>query len=299
MAERQADISVSIINTNNREVALACLESVYAQAGELALQVIVVNNACRDGSGEAIGARFPQVELIEQAEMRGFSTNNNLAFERATGRYLLMLNDDTLVRAGAFQKMVEFMDGHPEVGAVGPRLLNGDGSWQLSYGFRPHPIYEGLVPLSEMLHTLKEAKQPYLVENISGACMMVRRTAAQQVGYLDTRFDPLYSEEIDWCYRINQAGWKIMYIPSAEVVHLGGSTMRRSSTHRLIRISEKKAVFFRKHYGKGAVITFKSLLVVSNFLKAVFWGIAWRMGKSEASNEFKTHWELMKRAVYF
>ncbi len=300
MAERQVDISVSIINTNNREVALACLESVYAQAGELALQVIVVNNACRDGSREAIGARFPQVELIEQAEMRGFSTNNNLALAQARGRYWMLLNDDTLVQPGAFQAMAVFMDEHLQAGVAGARLLNRDGSDQPCYGFSPNPLYEGLQPFSEYLVRKPKSKgQPLETGWVHGACLMARASAAGQVGLLDTRFDPLYSEEIDWCYRFRKAGWQIFHLPSARVIHLGEVAARSVSVERYERIFAKKAVFFRKHFGEGTTRVYKASLYFANLLKAGLWLLAWVLGKPEARQEFRVHWNIVRRVKSF
>jgi N-acetylglucosaminyl-diphospho-decaprenol L-rhamnosyltransferase len=105
------------------------LASVFATAGDLKLEVIVVNNACQDGSAETIASQFPQVRLIENAQMLGFSTNNNLTFAQAGGRYLMLLNDDTIVQPGAFQAMVSYMDAQPEAGVVGANLFNPDGSW--------------------------------------------------------------------------------------------------------------------------------------------------------------------------
>ena len=295
MPDSHPDLSISIINTNNREIALQCLESVFATRGELNLQVIVVNNACTDSSTEAIHRCFPQVEIIEQQQISGFSTNNNLVFSRANARYLLMLNDDTIVHQDALQKMVDFMDKHPEVGVLGPKLLNKDGSWQPSFGYKPHPIYEGLSPLLEYIHPRKYTERPLIVENVSGACMFVRSAVAQKIGYLDTQFDPIYSEEIDWCYRIVKAGFKICYLPDAAVTHLGGSTMNRVTMQRFIRIHEKKALFFRKHYSKFAVFTYKATLMVANFIKLLYWAALWGFNQNDSTEELEAHWKLIKR----
>jgi GT2 family glycosyltransferase len=290
------DITISIINTNNREMTLRCLEAVSSTAGDLNLQVIVVNNACKDGSTRAIHERFPWVEIIEQELTSGFSTNNNLVFSRANGRYLLMLNDDTIIHQDAFQKMVNFMETHPEAGAIGPKLLNGDGSWQVSYGYKPNPICEGLSPLSDYIRPRKPTERPLAVENVSGACMLVRAEIAQKIGYLDTRFDPIYSEEIDWCYRMIMAGFKIYFVPEAVVTHLGGSTMDRESIQRLIRIFEKKAVFFRKHYRKSSVFIYKASLMVGTLIKLFYWAILWGVKQNEDRDKLEAHWKLFKRS---
>ncbi len=117
------DVSISIVNTNNRDMLLDCLASVYATAGDLRLEIIVINNACKDHSGEAVRRTYPCVKIIEHQELLGFSTNNNMAFEQASGRYLMLLNDDTITKPGAFKEMVSFLDARPDVAVVGANLL--------------------------------------------------------------------------------------------------------------------------------------------------------------------------------
>jgi GT2 family glycosyltransferase len=295
----QPEITVSIVNTNNRDVAVQCLESIYAACPELSLEIIVVNNACEDGSSEAIRDQFPNIKIIDHPEMLGFSTNNNLAFNQASGRYLMLLNDDTIVQPGTFQIMLSYMDENPTVGVIGATLLNLDGSKQKSYDHSPHPLYDGLQPLSEILFPLPKAgSEPLEVANVSGACMMVRTEVANQVGFLDPRFDPLYSEEVDWCYRINKAGWKIIHHPGAKVIHLLGLTMNRNPVGRYERIFEKKALFFRKHHGPVAVFLYKISLFAVNIVKSIAWTILWLVRKKEASTELKIHYNMVRKALF-
>ena len=293
------DLSIAIVNTNNREITLQCLETVFATAPELNLEVFVVNNACTDGSTSAIQERFPRVQIIENEQMLGFSTNNNLVFARAQGRYLMLLNDDTLVQPGAFQVMVNFMDENLSVGAAGAQLLNPDRSFQKCYDHNPHPLYDGLQPLSEILFPLPGSKGlPLQVATVHGACMLVRTAAAEKVGFLDTRFDPLYSEEVDWCFRIRKAGWKVYHLPTAQVIHLGGATMNRMPIRRYERIFEKKALFFRKHYGPGTVAVYKFSLWGINLAKALVWSALWGIGRDGAGDEARTHWHMVRRALF-
>jgi len=293
------DISISIINTNNLKFVLQCLASVYETAGNLDLEIYVVNNACTDGSTDSIRETYPRIKIIENFNKLGFSTNNNLSFAQASGRYLMLLNDDTIVNTNAFQALVEFLDSHPEAGAAGACLINPDGSPQKCYDHTPHPLYDGFQPLSEYLFPLRRNNGlPLEVANVDGACMVVRASAAKDVGYLDTSFDPLYSEEVDWCYRIRKAGWKIYHIPAAQVVHFGGMTMNRAPIGRYERIFEKKALFFRKHYGKWAVGAYKVSLFGANLAKSIIWGILWGLGKKAAKNEVKIHWNMVRRALF-
>lgn len=300
MSDLQPDISIAMINTNNREIALQCLESVFATCGDLSLQVILVNNACRDGSTQAVSERFPQVEIIEHEQMLGFSTNNNLALERAVGRYWMLLNDDTIVQPGAFQEMVQYMDQNPQAGVVGAALLNRDGTAQYCYDFVPHPLYEGLRPFSEYLQPHPASQgEPLETGFVCGACLMVRAELAKTIGLLDPRFDPLYSEEVDWCYRFFQAGWKVYHLPQAKVIHLGEVSKRRSSKERYERIYAKKAIFFRKHHGKAATRVYKATLVMTNLVKAMLWSAAWGIRRPGARNEAELHWYIVRKAVNF
>ena len=295
----QPDLSVSIINTNNREQTLDCLRSVFANTHRVSLEVFVVDNACTDGSAQAIATGFPQVRLIRNDVRKGFSTNNNLALSQATGCYLMLLNDDTAVQDGAFDHMVAFMDEHPEAGALGANLLNPDGTRQQACDYPPQPLYDALRPLSTWLRPLRcDSHEPSEVGSVCGACMLVRREAADQVGVLDTDFDPLYSEEVEWCHRIRQAGWNIYHLPQAKVIHYGSQTMNRAPLHKLEKLYEKKALFFRKHYGSRAVWTFKVALLVSSAAKMLGWMLAYPVRRQAAAAKIMAHRHVMTRALF-
>jgi GT2 family glycosyltransferase len=294
------DLSISIINTDNRDQILDCLRSVYANTHHISLEVIVVDNASTDGSVEAIATEFPEVKLIRNKVRRGFSTNNNLALSQATGRYLMLLNDDTIVQPGAFDRMIEFMHIHSIVGAAGPQLLNPDGSIQQSIGFIPHPLFEAFRPVSSFLRPLNwRPVVPVPVDVISGACLLVRREVVDQVGLLDANFDPLYSEEIDWCYRIRETNWQIYYLPQAQVIHLGSQTMNRVPLHKTERLLEKKALFFRKHYGRGATWLYKLGLLASSLTKVFLWALLVLPKGETAKQKVAVHWYISRRALRF
>jgi N-acetylglucosaminyl-diphospho-decaprenol L-rhamnosyltransferase len=267
------DVTVSIINTNNRQMTLDCLRSVFANTHRVRLEVFVVDNACTDGSAEAIQAEFPQVRLIRNEHRLGFSTNNNMVFRQAQGRYLLMLNDDTLVQPGALDGMVEFMDAHPRAGVVGARLLNPDGSNQPAFADFPGPG-DFLQPLLTRLQPNKwDVAAPIRVDSVCGACMMVRRQVAESVGVLDTEFDPLYVEEREWCFRIHQQGWDIYHLPSARVIHFGGQTSKRTSEIMTRHVYMHRLLFCRKHYSKSRVFVYQLFLSTVALLKTLAWGL--------------------------
>ena len=292
------DLTVSIIDTDNREQTIDCLRSLPDGAREITLEVFVVDNACIDGSAAAIEAEFPLVRLLRNEHRLGFSSNNNLVMGRASGRHVVLLNDDTLVHEGAFDRMVAHLDAHPSVGAVGPRLLNGDGSIQRSIGRQPRPLGEAFAPFGERLRPLDwRGDDVRPVDAISGACLMVRRAVIEEVGPLDTDFDPIYSEEIEWCTRIRKGGWTIHHLPAAVVTHLGSQTMDRSPRRKLALLYQKKALYFRKHGGAPAAARFKAALVLASVAKAVAWTIATPVRGRRAWEKARIHGWIARRAV--
>jgi GT2 family glycosyltransferase len=295
------DLSISIINTNNREQTLQCLRSLFANTHRVSLEVFVVDNACTDGSADAIAAEFPQVKLIRNAQKLGFSTNNNKALSQASGRYLCILNDDTIVQDGAFDALVTFMDVHPEAGACGPKLLNPDGSEQQSFDYFLMPMQEAFRPLSLWRRQLAlNGDTPREVDRVIGACMVVRRQATEQVGLLDPAFDPIYTEETDWCYRIRQRGWRIYAVPNARVIHYGGQTMNRVRRAALERLYRNKTLFFRKHHGQFSAWLFKIFLMLSSIGKLLVWSVLLTRPahRGRARDELSAHWQVCQCALF-
>ena len=295
------DLSVSIVNLNSRSTLLPCLEALYRTLGDLHAEVFVIDNAATDGSVAAVRQAFPQVCLIELDYVQGFSSNNNLAFTQSHGRYLLVLNNDTLLHPGALQALVGFLDAHPQAAVAGAQLLDADGGPQYSYDFAPSPLYEGLRPLSERLHPLPRPNGagPMEVETVPAACMLVRALAAQQVGYFDVAFDPWYSEDTDWCYRFRQAGWGVFFVPAARVTHFGEVNQRRFSPQRYEVIHRQKARYFRKHHGPMAAWTYKIALFVSNLAKLLGWSLAWLLRRPHAAVKVKIHAMMVRRCLTF
>lgn len=273
------DLSVVIVSWNTRELLSQCLQSVYETADGVTIKVLVVDNGSADGSAEMVLREFPLVRLIENAENVGFARANNQAMAVSHGRYVLLLNSDTVVRPGAFQTMCHFMDQHPEAGIVGAKLLNPDGSFQASY--MDFPTLTGEVLLLTKLfrlfhslcfpsHSLAESQEISEADWVSGACLMIRREALERVGGLDEDYF-MYSEEVDWCWRVKQAGWRVFYTPDAEIVHWGGQSMGRIPLHKRTRVYRGKVLFFRKRRGHGYATFFRLVLLLSAVLKIGMW----------------------------
>ncbi len=266
------DISVIIVSWNVRELLANCLRSVFAQT-ELALQIIVVDSASSDGSPELVAEQFPQVELLACQENVGFPRGNNLGLERANGRFILLLNPDTIVHGDALARMVSYLQQYPAVGVLGPQLLNDDGSVQSSRRRFPTlgtAVFEStwlqpFAPQAVLDHYYARDVgdgETAVVEWVMGACLMTRQEVVAQVGGLDEAYF-MYSEELDYCRRIHEAGWQVVYYPEAQVTHLSGKSSEQAVTQRHINFNRAKLRYFRKYHGRFTAAVLRVFLLVS------------------------------------
>jgi GT2 family glycosyltransferase len=254
------DLSIVTISTNEAEFLKVGYAELPRVLGSLAVEVFLIDNCCTDGSAEIARSLVPEVRVIRNERRLGFSANNNLAIRASRGRHILILNPDTVVRPGALETMVRYLDTHPDVGICGPKLLFPDGQLQLSC--RRFPSWRSALarrtPLRRFLwnsslnarHLMADVDHDRVqqVDWMLGACLMARRAAIDQVGPLDEGFF-LYVEDIDWCYRMWQSGWKVVYLPEATVVHHHrAETDHRWLTRRTWIHYKGIARFVWKHY---------------------------------------------------
>tara|TARA_B100000959_G_scaffold286229_1_gene363958 strand:- start:1066 stop:2802 length:1737 start_codon:yes stop_codon:yes gene_type:complete len=257
--EASCDLTVVIPSYNTRDLMEQAMRTVEEASGDLSVEIIVVDNASHDGSQQMVRDRFPHVELICNDSNLGFAGANNLAFRQARGRHILLLNSDTIVRPDTLKTMVGFLDDHPEVGAAGCKILNPDGTLQLdcrrSFPTPSAAIYKltglsRLFPNSQRFGrynlTFLDEDEVAEVDALSGSCMLVRRQALQQVGGLDEAYF-MYGEDLDWCYRMRGAGWKIFYVPTTEIIHFRGESGRSRALRIQFRKNEAMAIFVHKH----------------------------------------------------
>ena len=257
------DCSIIIVNWNTCELLRQCLTSVQEHTQRLAYELFVVDNASSDGSVAMVEREFPSVQLIKNDRNLGFSKANNQALVKASGRYLLLLNSDTEISENAFSHIVQFLDEHPTVGMAGPRLLNPNGSRQYScdcFPRRPITLLRDRVldycwPQNRITRTGKMRSWDYStnfsVDYLIGAVLLVRRETCEQIGLLDEQFF-MYAEDIDWCYRSAQAGWKNYYLGETAVYHhnRGSSEKTDKLKKRLQQLrTESLLKFYHKHYG--------------------------------------------------
>ena len=294
----QPDLTVSIISSNNVDLLLPCLRSLFDSTHHISLEVFVVDNASTKPLKDIIASEFPQVNVMRNEQRLGFSSNNNMVLERGSGRYLMLLNDDTLVLDGAIDALVKYADAHPEAAVCGSSLLNPDLSIQQSHAKFPNPFTEAFVSASYLTSVSKHGAplNPVKTDVVSGACFLVRREILNSVGMLDSAFDPIYSEEFDWCYRIKKAGNEIHLVPSAKVIHYGSYTMNQSMLRKIDLLYGHKAFFFRKNYGIFAYWVYKFSLLTASLIKAVIFSVTpSRSARSKAT----IHWYLVKKSLTF
>lgn len=272
-------LSIIIINWNSVEYLKKCLQSIYCQNNNLDFEVIVVDNASYDGCDEFIRNEFPQVEFIQSKENVGFARANNLGYEYSSGRNLLFLNPDTEILDSAINKMYSYLESLTDVGAVGCKLLNTDLSVQTSC-IQPFPtILNQALDVEYLKLKFPKLKlwgitplffndgNPEEVEVISGACIMTKRDVFEKIGMFSTDYF-MYSEDVDLCYKIWQAGYKAYYINDAEIIHHGsGSSGKKQDNYfSILSMKESRMKFLKKTRSKFYANLYRlSIIIISLF----------------------------------
>ena len=257
------DLSVIIAAYNSWPCLPECLEAIRAHAGDIRWEVIVVDNASSDGTPEKLAVLFPQVCCIVNSANLGFSRGCNQGMRRARGEFFLLLNPDSYLISGTLAAAVSYLRGHPDVGILGARVLNKDGSLQLACR-RSIPTlrsaffrFAGLSRLFPRHRALAAYNLTHIdemetadVESVSGAFMMTRRSLVDKIGGLDERFF-MFGEDLDWCLRVARAGWRVVYWPDVVIRHLKGQSIATRRYASLYHFHHAMWLFYRKHYAAG------------------------------------------------
>lgn len=276
------DFSIIIVSYNVREFLRQALLSLRRALAGLSAEIFVVDNASDDGSAAMVRAQFPECRLIENDSNLGFAAANNLALKQSRGRFLVLLNPDTVVQEDTFSALRDFMHSHPATGMAGCKVLNPDGSLQLACR-RSFPTpwvaftkLSGLSALFPRSRWFGRYNLTYLpedetceVEAISGSFMVARREAVAQVGLLDESFF-MYGEDLDWCFRFRAAGWQIHYYPGTQIVHFKGESSKRSSLDSLHVFYQAMGLFVRKHFRRRLFVLSYWLLHAAIWVRAIF-----------------------------
>lgn len=278
-------MTVVIVGYNTRELLLDCLRSIYDQTRGVTFDVIVVDNASRDGSVAAVARAFPQVRLIANGQNRGFAAANNQGLRIARGRYILLLNPDTVILDNAIAGMVAFADRHPEAAVVGCQVLEDERTIQRTcFSF---PSVLGLLLTGLRLNRLFprsrffgrpdlawwDRNSPREVDVVSGMFFLVRREAMDQVGLLDEDYF-VYAEETDWCYRFRKAGWHCLFAPEARIIHRDGGNKSTDQVpvRMYVQLQKSLLIFYRKHRGWSSFVLAKAIYILMMAVRTLIWG---------------------------
>jgi N-acetylglucosaminyl-diphospho-decaprenol L-rhamnosyltransferase len=316
------DLSVVIVNWNVGDLLYRCLQSVVLGSearidepstltlGFRTVEVIVVDNASEDDSVNILHREFPWAHIIANRENLGFIRGSNQGIRASQGRYVLLLNPDTEVVGNALSLMVSYMEEHPQVGALGPQLLNTNGSVQssrrrfptLTTAFLESTILQQWFPRNRVLDTYYISDQPddviQEVDWVVGACILLRRKALEQVGLLDESVF-MYSEELDWCRRAKSAGWSVVYLPTARVIHHKGKSSEQAVAARHIHFQTAKIHYVQKHHGRWAGAILRAFILLTYVYQLLEEGGKWLVGHRRRlrHQRMQTYWQVLRSGL--
>lgn len=259
---RQAPkLSIVLVNYKTRELLRQCLASLFESGTAHPIEVIVVDNASGDGCCQMLREQFPEVGIIANEQNLGFARGSNQGIRASSGRYVLLLNTDTIVQGNPIDTLIDFLEENPRAGVVGAKLLNEDLTLQAASKAFPTPLTalfgkQSLMtrwfpnnPLTRryLVCLFADHARPFEVDSVGGAALMIRREVIEDVGLLDERYF-MYWEDVDWCYRIKRRGWKVYYHPHAPIIHLDGKSSNPRDSKLIIAYHKGVFRLFRKHY---------------------------------------------------
>jgi N-acetylglucosaminyl-diphospho-decaprenol L-rhamnosyltransferase len=304
------DLSIVIVNWNVKDLLHDCLHSLLdacQAASKLDIEIIVVDSASTDGSPQMVHAEFPQVRLIASEKNLGYAGGNNTGANAATGRYIFLLNPDTIVQPDALIRMVDYMDTHPAVGALGPQLLWPDGTVQSSRRrfptlgslFWESTLLEQWFPQNRHVRRYHVADHPsgqiQKVDWVVGAAILIRREAWLQIGPIEEDFF-MYFEETDWCHRAAEAGWETHYLPDARIIHYEGKSSEQVVAARTLRFQRSRLRYTRKYFGQGWAIALRLFLWATFGLQWIEETAKWLIGhrRDLRRERMIAYWQILR-----
>jgi N-acetylglucosaminyl-diphospho-decaprenol L-rhamnosyltransferase len=276
----KARVAIVIVNWKTPELLADCLASLYKDSGAAEFEIWVVDNDSQDGSAQMVATQFSLVKLIVNQHNVGFAAACNQIIPQVTAPYVLLLNPDCLAVGNAVSQLCDFLDANPDCAAVGPQVLNPDGTLQLACRRSfpsPEAAFYRLTYLSKLFPknqkfarynlTFADATEQLDVDALSGSCMMVRNSAIKQIGLLDEDIF-MFGEDIDWCWRLKQRGWRVVYFPQSVVYHYHGAASRLRRVGATINLHKGMEVFYRKHMSQQHTTAFNILVYAAIWMRA-------------------------------
>lgn len=303
------DVSIIIVNWNTREMLSDCLASIYRHTEKGTFEVIVVDNASSDGSAEMVARDYPQVVLLRNDRNLGFAAANNQGIRIAKGRYVLLLNSDTLVHEGSVEKSLRFADQHADTAVVGCHVKSRDGTTQYTCYTFPGllNVFLSLSRLSAVFPrnrffgryrlTWWDHDAVQQVDAVAGCFMLVRRRAVEEVGPLSERYF-MYAEDVDWCWRFRQGGWKTMFTPDAAITHFGQASSSQCAADMLVRERQSLLMFLETKSGRLTRWVANAMFGIAAFLRLPLLLLK-RLRGGETSEHARQQWPLAAAALRF
>ncbi len=317
MQNKTPDVSIIIVSWNVADLLAACLDSIlksHVQVGgtgdgKYVAEIIVVDSASRDETVTMLRGRYPQVTLLAQSENVGFTRGNNIGFAAAQGRYLFMLNPDTELIGDALPQMLDYLEAHPDVGIIGPHTLNSDGSTQstrrrfptMSLGFFESTWLQSFAPKKMLTQFYAEDIADNAIADVDwvqGSALLARREVYEQIGGLDTGY-VMFFEELDWCKRAKNAGWRVVYYGEAQIVHHGGQSTAQVPAHKHIHFQQSKLRYYKKYHGAFVAGMLRLFLLKNYALQLGIEAIKGLIGHKRALRKarVKTYWRVLRSGL--
>jgi len=276
---KEKTLSVIIVSYNSQGYLKSCLDSLIAASPDLDYEIIVVDNNSTDGSAALVKKKYAHVRLIQNSSNEGFSKATNQAIRFSSSAHILLLNSDCEVFGGSLEKMIDFASVHEKIAVLGPKILNSDGSLQLSCRKFPsfftaaaHLIMSSLNPNNSFSNHYKMAhidkSRPFAVDWVSGSCMLIKRAALADTGLFDENYF-MYVEDTDLCRRMWQKGWQVYYFPYSQVMHHVGKSTNDGQTRACIRMQKSVLYYFLKYNKRSIKVLLTPFLLIVLGLKIV------------------------------
>jgi hypothetical protein len=309
------DLSIIVVSYNTQYLTAQCLRSIYESAGKVSFEIWVVDNNSSDGSADVVERDFPDVHLIRNKDNKGLAAATNQGLEQSRGRYAVALNSDTVILDSAFEKLVKFMDDHPDVGGVTPKLLLPDKSLHPWFvGNRPNlksELADAFAPISKKLSAgipeLRFGKytDPDRTQEVPcilwGTCFLVRDEILKTVGLQDPRFF-VYGEDTDWAMRIGEAGWKLFYFADAAIIHYGGQSTKQAGARMSAQLCKSRSRLIQQHYGLWA----GSMLRLAFASLSMVWLLRWlpayafsSSSREKATDRISRNWAIIRAVLTY
>jgi GT2 family glycosyltransferase len=278
-------LSIVIVSWNAKKYVDECLDSLRTLSEQPGVEIFVVDNCSTDGTPELVRESYPRVILVESPSNVGFARANNIGVALSTGKYVALINSDVRVLPGCIDKMLGYMESHPQVGVLGPRMLGPSGKAARSYMSEPtlwrcfcralalDVVFPGSKVFGSYTMPYFKRDQIAAVDILNGWFWMVRRDALNQVGLLDETFF-MYGEDIDWCKRFRDARWGVVYFPEAESIHYGGASSSKAPVRFYVEMQRANLQYWDKHFSRLSQVTYVAILCVHQALRVVFYGLS-------------------------